>query len=257
MIRLFIKTGLFENAEIGLDGSQSHYLHNVMRLSSGDKVSIFNGEHGEWNAVIKTIGKKGAVIVLGEQLREQIKEPDVWLLFAPIKRSAIDLLVEKSTELGVSALWPIATRRSNVSRVNVGRLSSIAKEAAEQCERLNVPRVFSPEGFDRMISSWNKDRKLYYLDETGGGLPIKDVFMPEARKGEPAAFLIGPEGGFEKAELKKLEASKFATGISVGPRILKAETAGIVALSCWQMLCGDWGDSPTFDYENSHVKRRR
>ncbi|MCK5296272.1 MAG: 16S rRNA (uracil(1498)-N(3))-methyltransferase, partial [Alphaproteobacteria bacterium] len=203
MIRLFIKTGLFENAEIGLDGSQAHYLHNIMRLSSGDKVSIFNGEHGEWNAVIKTIGKKGAVIVLGEQIREQIIEPDVWLLFSPIKRSAIDLLVEKATELGVSVLWPIATRRSNVSRVNVGRLSSIAKEASEQCERLTVPRVFSPEGFDRMLLSWKKDRKLYYLDETGGGVPIKDVLLQEKRKGEPAAFLIGSECGFEKAELKK------------------------------------------------------
>jgi 16S rRNA (uracil1498-N3)-methyltransferase len=236
--RLFVEADLAEQAEVRVSESQAHYLLNVMRFAVGGEVSLFNGRDGEWRGVIAEIAKKKAVLVARERLRPQAAEPDLWLLFAAVKRDRIDLIVEKATELGVSVLQPVFTERTVISRVNQDRLAAIATEAAEQCERLTVPELRSPLSLQAALTKWPEGRALLLMDETGEGKPIADI-LADLPSG-PAALLVGPEGGFAQSELDAFQRLTFAVRVGLGPRILRADTAVIAALSCYQAIRGDW-----------------
>ncbi len=241
-LRLFVEAPLAEGGRIALDQKQAHYLLHVMRAEAGAAVALFNGRDGEWLARIEAAGKRSLVLLPERLLRPQAPEPDLWLLFAPVKRLRIDIIIEKATELGVSVLAPVFTRHTAMTRVNEERLRAIAVEAAEQCERLSVPEVRPAASLDSVLAGWPAGRRLILLDEGGGGAPIADV-LADGWPG-PAAVLVGPEGGFAKSELDALRALSFATPVGLGPRILRADTAVIAALSCFQALCGDWRAQP-------------
>jgi 16S rRNA (uracil1498-N3)-methyltransferase len=241
-LRLFVEAPLAVGGRLSLDQKQAHYLLHVMRSPVGAEVALFNGRDGEWLGLISEAGKRGAVLTLERQLRTQAAEPDLWLLFAPVKRARIDFIAEKATELGVSALLPVFTRHTAMTRVNEERLRAIAVEAAEQCERLTVPEVRSAEPLDALLAAWPAGRRLILLDEGGGGVPIASALADGI--GGPAAILVGPEGGFAKSELDGLRALSFSTPVGLGPRILRADTAVIAALSCFQAMCGDWRTPP-------------
>lgn len=236
--RLYVAAPLAAGAVVPLTADQAHYAGRVMRLGVGDPLSLFNGRDGEWRARVKTIGRKGGEATVEEQLRPQTVESAPILLFAPLKKSALDVLVAKATELGVAELRPVSTRRMVAARVNLQRLRAQAVEAAEQCERLTVPDVRAPESLERALGAWDKTRKLFVADETGGGIPLADAF-PAADRARSVGFLVGPEGGFERSELDALGRLPFVTRVALGPRILRAETAALVVLACWQALAGD------------------
>lgn len=244
--RLFVEADLGEGAPVGLSPQQAHYLNHVLRLGKGDALAVFNGRDGEWLARIDGVGKGWCSLGLLERLRPQAPEPDLWLVFAPIKRARIDFVAEKATELGVSALWPVMTRFTAMSRVNTERLRANAIEAAEQSERLTVPEVFETEDLHRVLARWPAERRLMVLDETGGGQPVAEALAPFGGgvPSGPWALLTGPEGGFAKDELDALRQLPFVTAVGLGPRILRADTAALAALACWQALCGDWRAGP-------------
>lgn len=237
-LRLFVEGSLAEGKSLDLDQKQIHYLLHVMRVQTGAEIALFNGRDGEWLAHVSEVSKRSLVMTAERRLRPQIAEPDLWLLFAPVKRARIDFIVEKATELGVSVLAPVFTRHTVMSRVNDERLRAIAIEAAEQCERVSVPEVRAPVSLDALLSAWPDGRRLILLDEGGGGAPIASALAGGVAG--PVAVLVGPEGGFSKSELDALRALSFATPVGLGPRILRADTAVIAALSCFQALCGDW-----------------
>lgn len=239
--RLFVSQPLAEGATIALSREQAHYLANVMRARPGESVALFNGADGEWLGRIAELGKNAATLALAERLRPQAPEPDVWLLAAPIKKDCIDLVAEKAAELGASALWPVFTRRTVMSRVNGERLRARMVEAAEQCERLSVPELKEPVTLDKALAGWDPARTLLFLDESGGGAPVATVLAGVA---PPLAVLVGPEGGFAPEERVMLAKLPFARPVGLGPRILRAETAAIAALTVVQALVGDWNLSP-------------
>lgn len=236
--RLFVEPPLLTGATVPLRPEQVHYLRNVLRLAPGVEIAVFNGRDGEWIARIDDLGKERGSVIPDRKLREQTCPPDVWLLFAPIKRDAIDLVAEKSSELGASRLWPVMTKHTDVSRVNVERLAANAMEAAEQSERLCIPEVREPVDLPKLLAEWPADRPLIVCAEIGDAKPIAEVIAP-LPKG-PVAILIGPEGGFARSELDLILAQPFAHPARLGPRILRAETAAFAALTCWQALKGDW-----------------
>ena len=237
-LRLYVTDDLAAGAGIALSREQTHYLANVMRAGIGDAVALFNGRDGEWAATIAALGKRGAELTVAAALRPQVAEPDLWLAFAPIKRGRIDWIAEKATELGASVLWPIFTRHTAMDRVNLDRLRANAIEAAEQCGRLSVPEVRDSVRFEEMLDQWPAERLLICCDETGGGAPIIDAVrdLPAG----PAGLMIGPEGGLAKEELDRLDKTPNVCRVSLGPRILRAETAALAALACWQAAVGDW-----------------
>lgn len=268
-VRLFVAGDLEPGATIGLTPGQAHYLKHVMRMEAGAQVSLFNGRDGEWLGRIDGLGRGWGSLSLTDRRREQAREPDLWLVFAPIKRARIDFLAEKATELGVSALWPVFTRHSAVTRVNVERLRANAVAAAEQCERLTVPEVFEPVAFDELLARWPRERRLIVCDESGAAPPIAEVLGgvrgPPPDLPSPAvagfakaggfgpqggaeaagwALLTGPEGGLARSELDALNDLPFVTRVGLGPRILRADTAAVAALACWQALLGDWRAPP-------------
>jgi len=239
-IRLHVTDDLAPDGVIGLGASQAHYLRSVLRLTPGDEVALFNGRDGEWRARIDAIGKGWASLQLVSQSLPQIPEPDIWLLFAPIKRGRIDFLVQKATELGVSALLPTSTRRTVVERTNLVRLGATATEAAEQCGRLSVPELHPIQSLDKLLASWPPERHLLFCDEAGGPPPLEALRHHGAnQEPTPWAILIGPEGGFDPDESRALRACPFVVPMSLGPRILRTETAAVAALSLWQALLGD------------------
>jgi 16S rRNA (uracil1498-N3)-methyltransferase len=238
--RLHVDVPLSAGGSVELGQDQTHYLRNVLRLGAGESVALFNGRDGEWRARIAAIAKKSATLALEEQTRPQKPEPDVWLAFAPIKRARIDFIAQKATELGAARLWPVITRHTMVDRVNVDRLRANAIEAAEQSDRLTVPLIHDPSSLDEMIGLWPEDRPLILCDETGGP-PIADVILaPPLRQSAKAGFLIGPEGGFAEPELDRLRKLPFVTPVSLGERLLRADTAALSVLAVWQALAGDW-----------------
>ena len=234
--RLYVEYDLVADEIISLSTSQVHYLRNVLRLMIGDQIALFNGRDGEWSARINKIGKRRASLKITEQIRKQIPEADVWLLFSPVKRAPMDYLIQKATELGASALLPITTQRTAVDRVNLTRLTTTAVEAAEQCRRLTVPELRSVHSLNQILASWPLDRFLIFCDETGA--PSPKMALANGKPG-PWAILIGPEGGFDPKEREMLRQQSFVIPMCLGPRILRAETATVAALSIWQALAGD------------------
>jgi len=232
--RLFVDQSLNEGVTLTLDGAQAHYLGNVMRLKTGDPVRLFDDRTGEWIAEVADAGKRNVMLRLTAKLRAREDVPDLWLLFAPIKKGPIDWLIEKATELGAARLQPVITRRTIVDRLNLDRLRANMIEAAEQCDRTALPELREPIKLPALLKGWEESRMLLFADETGG-LPIAEIARPG-----PSAILIGPEGGFTPDERATIRATPGATAISLGPRILRAETAAAAAISAWMSAAGDW-----------------
>jgi 16S rRNA (uracil1498-N3)-methyltransferase len=237
LIRLFVTSPLANGAAVELGQEQAHYLKNVMRLGEGDAVALFNGSGGEFRARIESFGKRAARLVVEEQLRAQSAEPDLWLVFSPIKRARIDYLVEKATELGASALVPVITRHTHVERLNLDRLRAHAIEAAEQSERLTVPRIEEPRALDDVLADWDASRRIMLCDESRTAPPAAAALARESAKAW--AVLIGPEGGFAETELDALRKLPFVSAVSLGPRILRADTAALAGLAVLQALRGE------------------
>jgi len=232
--RLFVDQSLNEGVTLTLDGAQAHYLGNVMRLKTGDPVRLFDDRTGEWIAEVADAGKRNVMLRLTAKLRAREDVPDLWLLFAPIKKGPIDWLIEKATELGAARLQPVITHRTIVDRLNLDRLRANMIEAAEQCDRTALPELHEPIKLPALLKDWEESRMLLFADETGG-LPIAEIARPG-----PSAILIGPEGGFTPDERATIRATPGATAISLGPRILRAETAAAAAISAWMSAAGDW-----------------
>ncbi len=230
-IRLFVTAPLHAGARIEATRPQTHYLRSVMRREPGDPVTLFNGTDGEWLTHIGTLRRDSATLLADRPLRPQAPEPDLWLLFAPLKRDATDLLVQKATELGVAALKPVLTERANSARLNLDRLAAIAVEAAEQSERLTIPAIDPPRRLAELLATWPHERALVVAAERADAPPVPAIHPP-------AALLVGPEGGFAPAELDALRRHPFVQPATLGPRILRAETAAIVGLALLQARSG-------------------
>jgi 16S rRNA (uracil1498-N3)-methyltransferase len=234
--RLFVETSLSQGATLRIDGPQAHYLLSVMRLKAGDPVKLFDGESGEWLGTASATGKRDLTLDVTRHLRDREPVPDLWLCVAPIKKGRVDWVAEKACELGVARLVPVLTRRTVIDRVNSERLRAHMIEAAEQCGRTAVPELGDLVKLDAMLADWPADRALFFADETGGAPALG------AMRGYPgpAAILIGPEGGFDDSERAAIRALPQAIGISLGPRILRADTAAAAAVSLWMAAAGDW-----------------
>lgn len=235
--RLFVDETLAEGLALTLDGPPANYLANVLRLGPGAQVKLFDDRTGEWLAEIADAGRKRVTLAVRQRLREREAVPDLWLLFAPIKRGRIDWLAEKATELGVKRLVPVLTRRTIVDRLNLDRLRAHIVEAAEQCERTALTELAEPCKLDALLADWPADRTLFFADEAGGA--------PLSAGPGPAAILIGPEGGFTGEERAAIRAVPQARPITLGPRILRADTAALAAVSLWMRAAGDWRQNPS------------
>lgn len=244
--RLFVDGTLATGKTIEIGRARAHYLRDVLRLSPGAPLRLFNGCDGEWRAAVATLAKTGGTLAVEARTREQAAEPDLWLVFAPVKRAAIDLIAEKATELGVSRLQPVMTRHAHVDRVNIERLGAIAMAAAEQCERLTLPVICNPVALAELLAQWPLDRRLLVCAEGGEARPIGEALSAFGRVtiDVAGAILTGPEGGFDRAELDALRKSPFAVAVGLGPRILRAETAAMAAIACWQAMVGDGARQP-------------
>jgi 16S rRNA (uracil1498-N3)-methyltransferase len=238
--RLYVEAPLASGATVEVEGGQAHYLRSVLRLSPGAGVAAFNPAGGEWLCRIEEIGRSSVRLAVERQLRQAGSEgeADLCLVFAPIKRARLDWLVEKATELGVSALLPIWTARTQPERINLERVRARCIEAAEQSERLSVPEIRQPEDLGALLAAWPADRRLIVCDETGDGEPIGAAI--ERLSPGPAALLVGPEGGFDQTELDALGKLSFVMRVGLGPRVLRAETAALAALAVFQATAGDW-----------------
>jgi len=232
--RLFVAGPLGPGISLELDGAQANYLGNVMRLKVGGEALLFDGASGEWLARVSDVTKKRMTLTIEKRTRDQDSAPDVWLAFAPVKRTQTDWLVEKATELGVARLIPVMTQRTNTERVKLERLEAISIEAAEQCGRTVLPGIVEPQTLKQFLEKRDESRELYFADE-GGGEPAAGAFMPG-----PALILTGPEGGFTEEERTAIRAAPNSVAISLGPRILRAETAALAALAAYMALAGDW-----------------
>ncbi|MBB6192146.1 16S rRNA (uracil1498-N3)-methyltransferase [Sphingobium wenxiniae] len=234
--RLYVETPLGEGVAVPVEGNAAHYLIGVMRVKPDDVVLLFDGRSGEWAARARDIRKRDLVLVCETRTRPLEHVPDFWLCCAPIKKGRIDLIAEKACELGAAKLQPVLTRRAVVDRLNLDRLRAHLVEAAEQCGRTALPELGEMVKLDALLREWPDDRWLFFADETGGA-PLEQALR--AHPG-PAAFLIGPEGGFDPSEREAIRAVAKAVPVSLGPRILRAETAAIAATSAWMALNGDW-----------------
>jgi 16S rRNA (uracil1498-N3)-methyltransferase len=226
-IRLHVATALAEGDTVATTAAQAHYLANVMRCGPGDALLLFNGRDGEFAARIDTIRRDRASLRVERPTRSQIPGPDLWLAFALLKRDATDLVVQKATELGVAAIHPVIAERCNTHRMNADRLATIAIEAAEQSERLTVPQLHQPRPLAALLSDWSLDRRLFAAVERSNAPRITPTHGPRG-------LLVGPEGGFTPAELEALRAHPFVAAVSLGPRILRADTACIAGLAMLQ-----------------------
>ena len=236
--RLFVAADLAAEAGLDLSREQANYLFNVLRLDSGARILVFNGRDGEWLAEVMRAGKRDARLVIARQTRLQASGPDLHYLFAPLKRSRLDYMVQKATELGVARLQPVMTRRTVAERVNGERMRANVIEAAEQCGILRLPEVAEPLRFDKVLADWDGRRRLVFCDE---GCEVRDpIAALRAVAPGPLALLIGPEGGFDPAERATLLAMPAVTRISLGPRIMRADTAAVAALALINAALGDW-----------------
>ena len=237
MIRLHVTSSLSVDAAVAPTLDQSRYLTQVMRLKAGDDLLVFNGRDGEWRASIAEVLKKGVILRAEEQVRPQTYGPDLELIVAVVKKARVETIVEKAAELGARRVRLVLTKRTNADRIRLDRLDAIAEEAAEQTGRMDVPAVDDPVKLDALLDSWQAGRQLMFCDETGGAPAIAALGAAGAG---PWSILIGPEGGFSPEERERLRALPFTTAVSLGPRILRADTAAIAAMTLWQAAVGDW-----------------
>jgi len=250
MIRLFVPNALADGVHVEPSDEQSRYLIAVMRLQLGDELLLFNGRDGEWLFKVSGVSKRGCRLSAERLVRPQAESPDVELLIALVKRGRLETIIEKAVELGVRRIRLVVTRRTQADHTNVSRLKAIAAEAAEQTGRLDVPQVTEPEKLERLLDGWDANRRLMFCDEAGddpsaewGGLHGRARPVLEALKdgaAGPWAVLIGPEGGFAPEERERLRSLAHVTPVTLGPRILRADTAAISALTLWQAALGDW-----------------
>lgn len=238
MIRLFVTDALSQGHALALDQGQSRYLIAVMRREVGDEVLVFNGRDGEWRGVIEVSGKRGVILRLTALERAQAFGPDLDLVVAMVKRTRVETIIEKAAELGARRVRLVITERTNAERARIDRLSAIAAEAAEQTGRMDVPQVLEPVKLARLIEDWEPPRRLLFCDEAGDAKPVLDALAGASPA--PWAILIGPEGGFSPGERESLRNLPYATPATLGPRILRADTAAISALTLWQAAQGDW-----------------
>jgi len=236
MIRLFVPHDLAPGAALDLDEGQSRYLAAVMRQAVGDEVAVFNGRDGEWRATVAKVGKKAVTLTALSRTRTQETGPDLDLVIALVKRARLETIVEKAAELGARRVRPVVTERTNADHTRVDRLQAIAVEASEQTGRLDVPQVLEPVKLEKLLSQWDVSRQLLFCDEAGDAPPV----LSAVKAGGPWAILIGPEGGFSPKERDGLRALPYAVPAGLGPRILRADTAAISALTLWQAAAGDW-----------------
>lgn len=234
-VRLYVDHPLGAGQSVPLNRDQAHYLFGVMRLQAGDDLALFNGRDGEWRATVEDAGKRGGTLSCTEQTAPLRLPPDLWLLFAPIKKARTDFIVEKATEMGAARIVPVQTEFTNSGRIQRDRLQAHAVEAAEQCGGTFVPEVTDMQRLDRLLDSWNATRRIMFCDEALAG---ETAGLPAAPG--PWAILIGPEGGFSKAERDRLRGMEHAYPVPLGPRILRADTAAVAALTIWQSSLGDW-----------------
>jgi 16S rRNA (uracil1498-N3)-methyltransferase len=239
LTRLFVQAPLVAGASVEPDEGQSHLLVNVLRARVGDHVRVFNGTDGEWRTRISAVSKRAVTLDVTMQVRAQRAVPDLWLLVAPVKKSPFDFTVQKATELGIARIQPVMTRRTIVDRVNLQRMRANVIEAAEQSERLCVPEVCEPVSLERLLGVWPSHRRLMFCDEGGDAKPAA-VALSGSELG-PWAILTGPEGGFEPVERELLRGQSFVTPVTLGPRIMRADTAALAAIAVWQSTLGDWG----------------
>lgn len=232
--RLYVRKPLAQWTQVELDGAPAHYLGTVLRLKEGAELLLFDGHSGEWLAKIVLVRKGRMVVVVERQTRELETVPDLWLAFAPVKKGRVDWLVEKAVELGVARLLPVITQRTIVDKLNLDRMRAHIVEAAEQCGRTALASIDEPIKLDAFLKTRDPARTLYFADETGGA-PAAGAFTPG-----PAVILIGPEGGFTPDEASAIRDAPNAKAISLGPRILRAETASLAAVASWMAAVGDW-----------------
>ena len=236
-IRLYVEHPLGQGQRIPLTRDQAHYLFGVMRLGLGDTVLLFNGRDGEWRAEVEEASKRSGLLKVNEQTHPLLMPPDLWLLFAPIKKARTDFIVEKATEMGAAQIYPVQTAYTNAERIRQDRLQAHAVEAAEQCGGTFVPEVQGLQKLSQILRDWPQERHLLFCDEGLAGHPASlSGDLPQG----PWAILIGPEGGFSPDERKHLHSLPFAHAISLGPRILRADTAAVAAMALWQQNLGDW-----------------
>jgi 16S rRNA (uracil1498-N3)-methyltransferase len=221
-----------------LDRDQAHYLFGVMRLSAGAPVALFNGQDGEWLAEVAEAGKRGGTLVCQKQSKPLQLPPDLWLMFAPIKKARTDFIVEKAAEMGAARILPVQTEFTNSERIRQDRLQAHAVEAAEQCGGTYVPEVAELQKLPRLLDAWPQDRQLMFCDEAEVGNALQ--LAAQTQQDAPWAILIGPEGGFSESERKRLHALPQSHVVSLGPRILRADTAAVAAMTLWQQALGDW-----------------
>ncbi|MCG7627085.1 16S rRNA (uracil(1498)-N(3))-methyltransferase [Epibacterium sp. MM17-32] len=239
-VRLYVDHPLGAGQTVPLDRDQAHYLFGVMRLAVGARVALFNGRDGEWQAEVVEAGKRGGVLACAEQSRPLQLPPDLWLIFAPIKKARTDFIVEKAAEMGAARILPVGTEFTNSERIRQDRLQAHAVEAAEQCGGTYVPEVTELQKLSALLDQWPAERKLMFCDEAKVGQQLfLDSAAGDAAAG-PWAILIGPEGGFSDAERKRLHVMPQAHVVSLGPRILRADTAAVAAMTLWQHTLGDW-----------------
>ncbi|MFW2588861.1 16S rRNA (uracil(1498)-N(3))-methyltransferase [Sagittula sp. SSi028] len=234
--RLFVDHPLGEEQAIPLEREQAHYLFGVMRLDAGAAVAVFNGRDGEWRAEVTQAGKRGGTLQCVAQTQPQSTPPDVWLMFAPVKKARTDFIVEKAVEMGAQRIVPVQTEFTNSERLRVDKQQAHAVEAAEQCGATFVPTVEPLQRLDRLLADWDPARRILFCDESAVGAKVSLTAVTPG----PWAILIGPEGGFSSAERDRLRGLDHAVPISLGPRILRAETAAVAAMTAWQMAVGDW-----------------
>ncbi|UYV38180.1 16S rRNA (uracil(1498)-N(3))-methyltransferase [Rhodobacteraceae bacterium D3-12] len=237
-IRLYVEHPLGAAQTVPLERDQAHYLFGVMRLGLGDVVALFNGRDGEWQAEVVEAGKRRGALECKAESAGQVAPPDLWLLFAPIKKARTDFIVEKAAEMGAAKICPVQSDFTNSERIRQDRLQAHAVEAAEQCGGVFVPEVKELARLDKVLSDWPEGRQLMFCDEALAG---GDFTLPSELVDAPWAILIGPEGGFSEAERARLAGLDFAHPVALGPRILRADTAAVAALALWQDRLGDWG----------------
>jgi 16S rRNA (uracil1498-N3)-methyltransferase len=236
--RLFVESELSGGERIAADGAQANYLLNVLRLKAGDAILLFNGRDGEWRARIEDAKRKRCVLAVEEKVREQTPLPDLYYLFAPLKYARLDYMVQKAVEMGAGRLSPVITEFTQVARVNIERMQANVIEAAEQCGVIALPPVDPPKKLAEVLAAWDAERRLFFCDEAAPTASPGDALKSQPRG--PAALLIGPEGGFSERERADLLKRPYVTALSLGPRILRADTAAVAALALVQSFIGDW-----------------